>query len=734
MKKEFFTIIAFSCVLSAFSENAMDSIQHIHLNEIIVSSTRIASGSPIAHSNIKASQIEAQDLTKNIPYLLESLPSVVTFSEDGSGVGNTSMRIRGTDATRINVTLNGMPMNNPETQEVYWVNLPNLSGSIQNIQVQRGIGSSTNGSGAFGASISLKTNGSKINAYGEASTAVGSYSTISTTIAAGTGLLKNGLSLDGRYSFTTGNGYIRNGKVNHKSIYTALSYYKENQLLRLSYINGIQHTGITWEGISPEQMAVNRKYNPAGEYRDDAGNVHYYDNETDNYYSDIVQLTYSNELNRYWSFNSGISYNHGYGYYENYKPDSKFENYGVTDQLFRDSIYTESDMVTRKAMKNNLYSINATFNFSKDKLNLVGGISTSIFDGDHFGRIQWVKYNENIPTNYEWYLNKSNKTDYNLFARTIYSLNNKISLFADFQYRYIYYSMRGKDDDSEDITNKNKYHFFNPKLGITYNLDGHELYGTLAISNREPLRSDIKESVKGGNTQKIRPERMFDYEIGYKYANKTWSGNANFYYMFYKNQMIQTGKINDVGYKLMENVPASYRSGIELSGSYQPAKWLRFDANLTLSSNKIKNYTAYYDLYDNNWNFTGQVTEHLGKTDISFSPNIIGSSTISIAPFKDFTFSASGKYVGKQYLDNSSNANTRLNDYFVMNLSSKYTLKVRQIAYMDFQLFINNLLNHKYVANGWAATDKFTDNTQITYIGLYPQATCNITAKCTIRF
>lgn len=718
------------------AEELPDSLKQVNLNEIIVSATRVNEHAPIAFNNVSAQEIKANNTAKNIPYILQTLPSIVAYSEDGSGVGNTSFRIRGTDATRINVTLNGMPLNNPESQEVYWVNIPDLSNSLQSIQVQRGVGSSTNGSGAFGASISLKTQGARPQAYGEASTGVGSYNTFTSTIAAGTGILKNGLSFDARYSRVTGDGYIRNGKVNHRSAYASASYYNKNQLFKLSYLNGIQHTGITWEGISSEQLKTDRKYNPAGAYYDEAGNVHYYDNETDNYYSDIIQFTYSNALSDKLSLNVGLSYNHGYGYYENYKADQKFKKYGLDPQLVNDSTYKSSDVITRKLMKNNFYVGNFTLNYISDKLTLTGGGNLTSYQGDHYGKLLWVKYNKNTSDKYEWYRGDADKKEFSVFGKITYNILDNLAIFGDMQYRYIDYRMSGIDDDLENITNKNYYSFFNPKAGLSYSFNNNEVYASLSISNREPLRTDIKESVKGGSTQKIQPERMFDYELGYRYSSAIASFNANLYYMRYKDQMVQTGKLNDVGYKLMENVPTSYRMGIELSGAVQPANWIRIDANVTLSQNKIKNYTAYYDLYNNqnDYEFVKQTSEYLGTTNISFSPNVIGSGILTITPYKALSLALVGKYVGKQYYDNTSNKDNRLADYFVSNIVLGYTFKTQKIGEVDIQFSVNNILNKRYVGNAWVATDKFEDGSEIVYTGLYPQATRNIMAKLGIRF
>lgn len=737
MKKEIISLTAFLSSISIFSEEIPDSLKQVNLREVIVSATRVSGRAPIAFSNMSAVQIKENNAARNIPYILETMPSVVAFSEDGSGVGNTSLRIRGTDATRINVTLNGMPLNNPESQEVYWVNIPDISNSLQSIQVQRGVGSSTNGSAAFGASISLKSQGAKPEAYGEASTAIGSYNTFTSTIAAGSGILKNGLSLDARYSRVTGDGYIRNGSVNHRSAYAALSYYNDNQLFKLSYLNGIQHTGITWEGISPEQMKIDRRYNPAGQFYDSAGNVHYYDNETDNYYSNIVQFTYSNVLSEQLSLNIGLNYNHGYGYYENYKMNQKFKKFGLTPQLVNDSLYKSSDIIRRKLMKNNFYTGNININYITDQLNIIGGIMASSYAGDHYGELKWVKLNQNIPSNYEWYMNDANKKELNIFTKGTYRVTDAFSIFGDLQYRYVDYRMKGIDDDLEDITNNNYFSFFNPKGGVSYTLDAkNDIYASLSFTHREPLRTDIKESYKGGGHQRIEPEQMLDYELGYRYASKQASFNANIYYMKYKNQMVQTGKLNDVGYKLMENVPDSYRLGLELIGAYQFTKWIRMDANITISRNKIKDYTAYFDLYDNqtDYNFVGQTTEHFKSTDISFSPNVISSGTVTVTPYRTLTLALIGKYVGKQYYDNTSNPKNQLTDYFVSNFAASYTFKTQKIGEINLQFFVNNILNKEYVANAWVSTDKFKDNTQLVYTGLFPQATRNIMAKLGIRF
>ena len=748
MKKVFFSILLTLFSATVFQTMAQadaasgDSINNIRLEEVIVSATRAGAQTPVSYSNISSAEIKRQNAARNIPAILQTTPSLVSFTEDGLGVGNTYFRIRGTDATRINVTLNGMPLNNPESQEVFWVNLPDLSTSLQNIQIQRGVGTSTNGSGAFGASISLQTTGARSEAYGEASTAVGSYGTFLSNIAAGTGILENGLSFDARFSRVLGDGYVRNGSVDHTNLYVALSHYTDHQLIRLSYLKGVQHTGITWEGVSEEQMQdeeYGRRYNPAGEYTDEAGNRLYYDNETDNYYSDIVQLTLTRELNRYLVLNAGLSYNYGYGYYENYREDNDFADFGLPAQTVEGVTYDSSDFIRRKLMENDFYVANIGLNYTRNRLKLTFGGMYSFYDGDHYGRLPWVKFNQDIAENYEWYRNVGRKAEVNLFTKADYQLNERLSLFGDLQYRRINYSFSGIDDDLMDLTGDFTYNFLNPKAGVSLLLnERNRLYASAAVGQREPLRTDLKDGIKGETLNPIQPERMIDYELGYRYSveNGTHLG-ANFYFMDYHNQMVQTGKLNNVGYKLMENVKESYRAGLELEAAVP--LWenkIRVDANATFSRNKIQNYTAWFDQYDNqdDWNWVGQISKEYGTTDISFSPDVVSSMAITWQPTPAIYVNLMGKYVSKQYMDNTSDGAKSIDAYFVSNLSAGYVFRKSPIGTFNLQVFVHNLFNREYVANGWAATDTFADGSSLNWIGYYPQATRNYMARLTISF
>lgn len=712
-----------------------------NLDEVIVTATRAGTKTPMAYSNVSAAKLYESGTAENIPTLINSLPSVIAFTEGGTGVGNTSLRVRGTDATRINVTLNGMPLNNPASQEMYWVNLPNLSATMENVQLQRGIGTSTNGSAAFGASLSMKTASPRQNPHGEASTSVGSYNSFLSTIAAGTGVMKNGLSLDARYSRVLSDGYIRNGSVNHKNLFTSLSHRTENQLMQLIYMYGEQKTGITWEGVTQEQIdKYGRRYNPAGEYKDDAGNIRYHDNETDNYTSNIVQFLFTRKLSEAFSLNVNLSYNHGAGYYENWKSNQKLKSkFGFEPQIIDGITYEKSDVIRQKWMDNDFYVANVSANYSKNGWKVQSGAMYSLYDGDHFGCLPWVKYNQNIGAKDKWYENNVKKQEISAFVKVEYELNEKWSVFGDLQARLVDFRLSGLDDDFGDLTMDREYRFFNPKAGLFYTINSnHALYASVAISNREPQRPDLKDAVKGNSKADILPEQMVDYELGYKLNINGITVGANIYYMDYNNQMVQTGKLSDIGYKLMENVKDSYRTGIELEvGLPIIGEKLRLDANATLSQNKIKNYTAYYDVYDELWDkIVSQKTEFFKATNISFSPNIVSSGIISYQPLNNLKFRLIGKYVSKQFLDNTSNDEKSIPAYFVSNAAVSYNFKPMQWGKIELDLFVNNLLGTEYIANGYASTS-FVENSEdkpYHYVGLYPQATRNFMVRMTVRF
>lgn len=740
MKKVLLLFIACAINMALLANEKLDSIKQVQLDEITVSAVRVSSASSVAHSTLNEQKIKTDNIVKNIPALLQTLPSVVSYTEGGTPVGNTAMRIRGTDATRINVTLNGMPLNNPESQEVYWVNLPDLSNSLKSLQVQRGVGTATAGTASFGGNISMETLGARAKAYGDFSTSYGQYNTFLVTAAAGTGIQKHGLSLDARYSYVSSDGYIRNGKVDHKNLYVVASHQTDNQILKLIYINGIQHTGITWEGITPKQKAKDRRYNPAGKYKDDNGVVQYYDNETDNYYSNIFQAQYSRYISNRFTLNANLAYNNGYGYYENYKVGEDLKNLGLPDQIVGGVTYKESDLTRRKLMSNDLYFGGVNLFYNAPKIDMALGTSYTYFDGDHYGRLLWVKHNQNIKEGHQWYKNNSKKKDFNLFLKASYSPTDQLSLTGEVQGRFVDYKMSGTDDDLAALEGKNTYSFFNPKLGATYKFnDMNDVYFSFSISNREPIRTDLKESIKGEKPQPIKSERLFDYELGYRFSSPTFNFSSNLYYMDYKDQLVQTGKMNDVGYRYQENVPDSYRYGIELEALYNPVYWIGLGGNITLSQNKIKNYTAYYDVYDNpnDWKWLKQISVFHGKTDISYSPDVVASVIVKFKPIenKDFWFTFTNKYVGEMHYDNTSSEDSKIEDYFVTNFMASYSTSFKFFKKIELQFMINNLFNKKYDANAWGYRSKFADGSQdIVSTYLFPQAGTNVMGRLSITF
>jgi len=486
--------------------------------------------------------------------------------------------------------------------------------------------------------------------------------------------------------------------------------------------------------------------------------VHYYDNETDNYFSHILQLLFSRNISNHLSLNANLSYNNGFGYYENYRSDpyggfkrgDKFSSYGLPDQTVNGITYSRSPMIRQKLMRNDFYVGNMALTYTANRLTWTLGGMYSYYDGDHYGKLPWIKFNQNIPDNYEWYRNVGQKSEFNLFTKVEYWLSERITAFGDLQYRHIDYDLNGIDDDLEELNGQFNYSFLNPKAGISYRADKQNtLYASVAVGQREPLRADLKDGIKGGAINPIKPERMVDYEIGYRFSSDNGASlGANLYYMDYNNQMVQTGRLNDVGYKLMENVKDSYRTGVELEASVPLANdKFRFDANATLSRNKINNYTAYFDLYDNSndWNevyiekngkqVRKQTRKELGTTHISYSPNLVGMASLTYQPLPALYFNLLGKYVSKQYLDNTSDNAKSIDGYFVSNFSAGYTFKKTPLGSIALQLFVNNLFNKEYIANGWASTEVFEeDGSSVNWIGYYPQATRNYMARLTVSF
>jgi len=708
------------------------------LDSVIVQSFSAGKNTPVAHSELSLKEMRQASPVQSLPMALSLMPSVVSSTEGGNGLGYSSLRVRGSDGSRINVTLNGVALNDAESQEVFWVNIPSITSILQDVQLQRGVGTSSNGPGAFGASINMRTLYTQPAPYGLAETGIASYNTFLSTIGAGTGLLKNGLSFDIRFSHNSGDGYIRNAKTNLNSLYASAGWMRGNSALKLTYILGDQVSGITWNGITREQMATDRRYNPAGEYKDQIGNVHYYENETDNYKQHHLQLNHIFQPSPELMLSTTIHYTKGDGYYENYKVSRKFSEYGLQNQTIDGTLYKKSNVIIRQAMDNYNLSFVSNLNYTKERIKSSAGISYTYYDGDHIGNLIWAMFDTDIPDNYQWYFNTGYKSEYATFARGEFEFSKQLLGYADMQYRGVAYIIRGADDDFVSMNFDKNYNFFNPKVGLTYNPNKkNQLYFSIAIGHREPSRSDIKESIKSGEADALRSERLFDYETGYKLTLDKFLFSANIYLMEYKDQLVPTGKLSETGYVIKENVAKSYRRGLELSAAWSPVNMLKIDGNLTLSSNKIKDYTLWIDLYDNNqdWNALPQRSSFYSETDISYSPSVTGMCRATTQFKGGYTLSLIGKYVGKQYYDNTTSESRSIPSYYTAAFQVGKSFHLSGNSYLDLNIYVDNLLDRKYFSNAWIYTAQFADGT-VDYIeeGLYPQAGRNYTFKATFRF
>jgi iron complex outermembrane receptor protein len=712
---------------------------------VIVSATRASNRMPIAQTTINSDELNQRKTGFDIPYLLELVPSVVAISEGGTGIGNTSFRIRGTDMTRINVTANGIPLNDPESQGVWWVNMPDFAGSVDNVQIQRGVGTSTQGAGAFGATVNFQTTTLKPEPFAQAEIMSGSFNTFKTSVKAGTGLINNRFSFETRYSKLTSDGYIERGWSDHQSLFFTGAWHTEKSLLRFNIIRGEQHTGITWNGTPGYMLDVNRRYNPSGFMGvDDDNNQLFYPNESDNYNQNHYQLIYSRQLTSDINLNIAAYWIEGEGFYEQFKRRERLSKYGIEPIVIGDQTTTRTDLIRQKWLDNDLMGVSYSMSYNKGAFNSSFGGGFSQYDNDHFGKVLWTNINAGIPKDYQWYRNNGKKDDINFFIKSTYEIVNSISLFADLQYRTIDYILSGNDDDLQSLNQEHNWNFFNPKAGVFYKISSaQEAFVSVGVAHREPARADIKDAMKYGSLNTPKQERLIDYELGYNFKSQVFALGLNFYYMDYFDQLVLTGKLSDVGYPLMTNVDRSYRTGVEFMTGLMPSSWLRWDLNLTLSQNKILNFVEYVEYYNNptDWspiydgNSLVQVVENLGTTDISFSPSIIGASILRVSPYKGMGVTFVSKYVGSQYLDNSSSTDRKLDSYLVNNLKLDYRFNLKGTKGLNLELMINNVFNKEYIANGWVYRAMFADGSD-TYRedGFYPQAGINFMGRIVVEF
>ena len=702
-----------------------------NLDEVSVNALRANEKTPIAFTNISKSEIKKSNLGQDLTYLISLTPSVVTTSDAGAGIGYTGLRVRGTDPSRINVTINGIPINDSESQGVWWVNMPDFASSLDNIQIQRGVGTSTNGAAAFGASINLKTMGLNQKAYTITNNSVGSFNTLKNNIEFGSGLLNNKFTFDGRLSKISSDGYIDRASSDLKSLYLQGAYFGKKSVLKAIVFSGQERTYQAWNGVPQRYLDTNRTFNS-----------YTYVNEVDNYNQTHYQLHYNEQLNSKTNIHLATHYTHGKGYYENEELNQDLADYGLSNVLIGNDTISSTDLVRRKWLNNDFGGITYSINHKNDFINLVIGGANNVYSGQHYGNVIWAQYMSNGLFNHEYYKNIATKYDNNLFIKSNFQASEKTSLFLDLQSRNIEYEFNGSDIEGNSGTQEVNLEFFNPKFGLSHQVNEEQLfYGSFAVANKEPNRSDYVDS--SPNSRPLH-ETLYDTEIGFKYSTSDFRFNANAYIMNYDNQLIKTGEINDVGYFTSENVKSSFRRGIELEGSVLLSKKLAWAANMTLSENKIDSFIQYID----SWDTGGQEEVIYTNTDLAFSPSIIWASQLTYNFEDNLSLDFITKYVGEQFIDNSSSNDRKLDDYLVNNLRVTYDLKSKIFNYARISLQINNLFDEEYVSNAWIyrfVSDGYDPSEDDHYVtqgsdggynmaGYFPEATRNYLVGLTLGF
>ena len=691
--------------------------------EFIVSATRASETTPTTFTTVDKSELGKRNLGQDIPILLNFTPSVVSHSDAGAGVGYTGIRIRGTDQTRINATINGIPLNDAEAHGVFWVNMPDFASSVENIQIQRGVGTSTNGAAAFGASLNFQTDTRRDEAYAEVDNGFGSFNTWRHTVKAGTGLLNNRFAVDARLSKITSDGFVDRAFSDLGSWFVSGGYYGEKSVIKLIAFSGKEQTYQSWAGLPESKLSTDRTFNS-----------YTYDNETDNYQQDHYQLIYTGKVGSNWKTNLAMHYTYGRGYYEQYRADDDFESYALVPVKIGDEVIERTDFIRRRWLDNDFYGFVGSVNYisTNGQLDWIIGGGANRYDGGHFGEIIWARIAGPSNIRDRYYDNNAIKDDRNVYTKATYEIQPGLNLFGDLQLRGISYSFNGVNDDLRLVDGQANYTFFNPKFGFSYERGKQTWYASYAVANREPTRSDFTDNPI---TEVPRPERLNNVETGLRAKSGSFSYAANFYYMGYKDQLILTGQINDVGAYIRENVAASYRAGIELEGGYAFSKTWTLGGNLALSQNKIREFTEYIDDYS--VDEFRQETFTYSDTDIAFSPNLVGSAIIEYSPSKNLSINWLSKYVGRQFLDNTANEARSLDAFFTNDLRISYTATPRFFKGLEVNLLINNLFNELYEPNGYTFSYFVPGGTGrglVTENFYYPQAGTNFLLGVRMKF
>ncbi len=685
-------------------EKPLDSTKIQKLDEVLITAVRVNTDSPITHSNIDKEELKKRNLGQDIPSMVNFLPSVVTTSDAGSGIGYSGIRVRGSDATRVNVTINGIPYNDAESQGTFWVNLGDFTSSVENLQLQRGVGTSTNGSGAFGASLNILTDAVSNDAYGEISSSFGSFNTQKHTVKLSTGLLNNHFEISGRFSKIDSDGYVDRAFTDLKSYYLQGVYKDDNRLIKALTFGNKEKTYQSWFGVTAEDLKNDR-----------TKNYYTYDNETDNYWQDHYQLHWNEKINNNWSTNLGLNYTKGKGYFEQYEDDtdeiSLYNGIVEATDLDNDNVPI-TDVIRRRWLDNKFYVINTNVTYKNNKLQVISGLSYNNYSGDHFGEVIWARqFSDTGNIRDRYYQGDALKTDFSVFSKATYKVTDKWIAFLDLQNRFVNYETEGLKSDREEFNIVENYSFFNPKLGVTYKIsDINSLYTSYARANREPNRDDFKSGVNNHET-------LNDFELGWRHNASRVKLNTNVYYMQYKNQLVLTGAFDDVGSPIKASSGESYRLGLEVDANIKLSKSFNIQPNFAISDNKNVNFVKEI-------NGTSSVIDN---TNISFSPNLVAGNIITFTAKNNLKFSLLSKYVGKQYLNNINDDNSKLDSYFVNDINVVYTINPNKLfKSITLTGLVNNVLNKKYESNGADYGGG--------YIYYYPQATTNFLIGATFKF
>ena len=698
--------------LSISQEQPKDSIKTSQLDEVFVKSTRVNIESPFAFSDLSKKEIAKRNLGQDIPILMNYLPSVVTTSDAGNGFGYTGIRVRGSDATRVNVTVNGIPYNDSESQGTFFVNMPDFASSLQSVQLQRGVGTSTNGSGAFGASLNMQTDSYSEKSSGEISNSFGSFNSRKHTVKFSTGLMNNHFEIAGRLSNLKSNGYIDRAFSDLKGYFLQGTYVRKTTLIKAMTFGGTEQTYQAYFGVDKATLLTNRTENISGLFFDTSGNKRYYNNQTDNYKQDHYQLHWNEKITKNWNTNLAFHYTKGLGYYESYKNDEPIENYnGIQPtKLLEDEngnfTIPATNLINQQWLDNDFYGTTFSANFKNEKLDFIFGGSINKYEGKHFGKVIWSRFASNAELGDKYYDDFATKTDATIFAKATYKISDNLNLFGDLQYRNVGYKA---NFDPSNLVNEN-FNFLNPKAGITYLIyKNQNVYFSYAKANREPNRTDYEYG-------KPKPESLDDFELGWRFASNKTQINVNGFYMLYKNQLILTGELDDVGSPIRKNVGQSYRLGLEIDANIKLTNKWSIRPNITISENKNKDFVIE----------NGTSLENLGNTNLAFSPKIVAGNILSFEPIKNCQLSFLSKFVGEQFLSNLESQDSKLKDYFVQDFHFSYAFKTKKIfKSIEFSLLANNVFNNNYISNG-ADYDG--------YAVYFPQAGSNFMAGMTLKF